>query len=750
MLDILNEADGAKHMVVNSDLLKETGRFDLSGNRMTVYAPTLGGGSISFINGLWTNNENCVPIEMTGVFSGHDGDLEVLCPESGLHFCQPYETIWYPHGIRARYAGPQYCHIMEQKTIYEDTFVSKISITNSINRSLELRLRLAYNLSESELIGKGRDFIHAFSDSGPLKGIHRIIGFPGIVLNHGKRYIEILCEPAVTGTESPRNIFFVVAMDDEFDTALEKFNQISQLQDTVFDLVEKQWQAFFDDQIPQTDVDFPSWLKVVYHSFYVLKANQIDYVDGAWKHPFSCPSKFRLRIQWFWDSAFQAIGESWIKGADIAKSSLRNITDNQADDGHMIFMLDKKGDFNWRTGLVKEKLVQPFILPVAVWQILNITGDLEFAKSMLEPMIKFDRYLEENRADAETGLIHIKAGCETGLDNSIRFHQRLLNGAANADLCIAPIGDNEVQPIDFNTYIFIGRCIIARLLRLFERDEEAIEYSTKAGKIRSGILKCFNEHTGMFNDRIGLTAEHTSIMSAAGFMPMLLGQLPEKNIGALVDHLTNENEFWTRYAIPMLSINEKRFSSDNVYYSYANGRTFMPINWLICQGLVANGQYLVAAELIEKCFDMVNCTGKLFLGEGYHPTQPFVYDIYHNIFNYGWNGLLIDLFYRNVAGIVPRAYKDEITLNPLPVKTIRTAKVSDLPVGLHTLDIVMERKGEKFFYQIKHKGSRPITISYNNEQAVADNETINLSFSPIWKPFSWIPVIARKEEKVMS
>ena len=737
-------------MTLPPDLLKETGRFDISDNRMTVYAPILGGGSIAFINGLWTNNDNDIPIEMTGVFSGHDGDLELICPESGLNFCQPYQTTWYPHGITARYAGPQYCHVLEQKTIYNDTFVSKISITNSINRLLKYRLRFGHNLSEDEFVETGRDFIHLFSDSGPLKGIHRIIGFPGIALGHDTQHIDLLCEPAVTGTEPPKTIYFVVAMDDEFATALEKFNEIGPLQEDVIDLVEKQWQTFLNDRVPVTHTDSHSWLKAVYHAFYVLKANQINYVDGAWKHSFSCPSKFRLRIQWFWDSAFQSIGESWIKGPELAKSSLRNITDNQANDGHMIFMLDKKGDFNLRTGLVKDKLVQPFIMPIAVWQILNITGDLEFAKSMLEPMIKFDRYLEKNRADAKTGLIHIKAGCETGLDNSIRYHHSLPGGTANADLCITPIGNNEVQPIDFNTFIFVGRCIISSLLKLFGHHEEALEYSAKAGKIGTGILKCFNEQTGMFNDRIGSTAELTSIMSAAGFMPMLLGQLPHKIIESLTGHLTNENEFWTKYAVPMLSMTEDRFSSENVYYSYANGRSFMPINWLICQGLVANGQYLVAAELIEKCFDMVNCSGKLFLGEGYHPTKPFVYDIYHNIFNYGWNGLLIDLFYRNVVGIAPQAYRDKITLNPLPVKKIRTAKVSALPVGPHTLDIAMERKGDNYLYQITHKGPRPITIVYNDEQAVADNETTNLSFSPTWKPFSWIPLRTLKEEKVMS
>ena len=729
------------------DILQQAGRFDISGNRMTVYAPMLGGGSIAYINGLWTNNTQHVPVEMMGVFSGHDGDLEIIEPASGMFFSQPYETIWRPYGIESSYAGPAYCDISEFKTIYNDVFVSRISVSNSITNLPHLMCRFGHNLPESEVVHKDYDFIHAYSDSGPLKGIHRIIGFPGIEMHKGSNSIPIELGPAETGAGSSSDLFFIVAMDEDIDAAIGKFREIAALGNGVFEKIRREWETYFRELIPQTDLENRLWQKAVYSSFFVYKANQINYISGAWKHRFTCPSKFRLRLQWFWDSAFQAIGESYMQGAAIAKSSLKNIAENQSEDGHMIFMLDKEGDFLWKTKLSEHKLVQPFIFPIAVWQILNVTGDIRFAESMLEPMMGLDRFMEKHRTDDETGLVHIKCGAETGWDNSIRFHPELHDSSANFDLCTKSLDRSRIQPVDYNTYIYLGKCIIARLLDMCGRSREAKAYVAGAEKLGESILECFNESIGMFSDRVGAAGKLTAIKSAGGFIPMMLGQLPEEMTNELISHLTDKDEFWTEFPVPTLSIDDRWFSADNVYHSYWNGRTWMPVNWLICQGLIANGQYRKAAKLIEKCFAMVVSTGKVRITENYHPLQPMVYSIYHNIFNYGWSGLLTDLFYRNIIGLVPRAYENKILLNPVPVEGSGVLTVKNISIGSHVLSLNMKRTADKFSYKIEHSGPEPVTILYNDRQVTVDNKSVALDFVQSYRPFSWIPVVETGKRK---
>ena len=151
----------------------------------------------------------------------------------------------------------------------------------------------------------------------------------------------------------------------------------------------------------------------------MTRKNIFEFNKGSFKNIYTCPSKFRLLPQWFWDTGFQSIYEKWMHDMPVPEESLKNILNNQDEDGHLIFTIDIDGDVCRRLG--EGKVIQPFILPISIWDIYLKTGNRSLLEFTLEKLVKFDRWMTENRRIQGSSLIHIILSGETGWDNSKRF-----------------------------------------------------------------------------------------------------------------------------------------------------------------------------------------------------------------------------------------------------------------------------------------------------------------------------------------
>jgi hypothetical protein len=95
-------------------------------------------------------------------------------------------------------------------------------------------------------------------------------------------------------------------------------------------------------------------------------------------------------------------------------------------------------------------------------------------------------------------------------------------------------------------------------------------------------------------------------------LPLLLADLPPDPAARLLEHLTDEREFWPRFPVPSVALDEPAFRRD----SRVDGRRriwrgpcSMSTNWLLSLGLRRHGRDDLADDLAERSRALVERGG---------------------------------------------------------------------------------------------------------------------------------------------
>ena len=95
--------------------------------------------------------------------------------------------------------------------------------------------------------------------------------------------------------------------------------------------------------------------------------------------------------------------------------------------------------------------------------------------------------------------------------------------------------------------------------------------------------------------------------------PLLTGRLPPAIAARLVKHLTDEREFWSRYPVPSVAMDDPHYDP----YRMWRGPTWININYLLIEGLRSSGYPELAGELRQRTLDLICCRDDIY--EYYHP-----------------------------------------------------------------------------------------------------------------------------------
>jgi glycogen debranching enzyme len=98
-----------------------------------------------------------------------------------------------------------------------------------------------------------------------------------------------------------------------------------------------------------------------------------------------------------------------------------------------------------------------------------------------------------------------------------------------------------------------------------------------------------------------------------GLFPLITGKLPKEITTRLVDHLTNEKEFWTRYPVPTVAIDDPKYDPFQMW----RGPTWVNVNYLLIEGLKRSGYPRLGRELRNRTLDMMSNRTDIY--EYYHP-----------------------------------------------------------------------------------------------------------------------------------
>lgn len=321
---------------------------------------------------------------------------------------------------------------------------------------------------------------------------------------------------------------------------------------------------------------------------------------------YTIPSPDTYPYQWLWDSCFHAIILTHFNTND-AKKEILSLLSKQFENGfipHMIYW-DKESpnDFpviEWGKEDTST-ITQPPMIAYAAWEIYQKDKDISFIKKVYPNLYHFYRYLLTERDPHENHLIGIMNPDESGEDNSPRFDipldlpprhsfkeniQKRLNLVSQHIDCKfdAPFCMRNffwVKDVPFNAIMIENLRLLSNIAKKLGFLEDAKFFSKEQEKITKAMKKLMFED-GLFWSTFGESYQKIKVKTWAIFAPLFAKILTQREAGKLIDkHLLNSDEFWTKYPVPTVSLDEPSFDPKDFW----RGPVWIATNWFIYKGL---------------------------------------------------------------------------------------------------------------------------------------------------------------------
>ena len=381
------------------------------------------------------------------------------------------------------------------------------------------------------------------------------------------------------------------------------------------------------------------------------------------EYSFVVPSLTGYPFQWFWDSCFHAIALIHID-LNQAKAELDTLMSAALTNGfipHIIFWESEKRDYFLSRNLVAtinpnfSSTIQPPILAYAVERVYHATGDEAFLQRSLPVLVKYYRWLKENRDPDDDGLLAIIQPEEAGTDCSPKYDEILgltdlsnkgfieaLNkiyssyelirsdetGMLNADVF-------HVEDVLVNSIYALGLQSLARLLG---NSIESLEFRDDASKTMESLVnKCWDVDTEAFLDLNGLQEIPNRTVTISSLMPIILPDLSPDIVKRLVEKwIISEDHFWLPYPLPSVPASNSKFIPGDPHGFIWRGPSWINTNWFITKGLKLHGYQELADDISAKSLACIQKSGfreyyNPYTGEGLGAK------------NFGWSTLILDM-----------------------------------------------------------------------------------------------------------
>ena len=381
------------------------------------------------------------------------------------------------------------------------------------------------------------------------------------------------------------------------------------------------------------------------------------------EYSFVVPSLTGYPFQWFWDSCFRAIALIHID-LNQAKAELDTLMSAALTNGfipHIIFWESEKRDYFLSRNLVAtinpnfSSTIQPPILAYAVERVYHATGDEAFLQRSLPVLVKYYRWLKENRDPDDDGLLAIIQPEEAGTDCSPKYDEILgltdlsnkgfieaLNkiyssyelmrsdeiGMLNADVF-------HVEDVLVNSIYALGLQSLARLLG---NSIESLEFRDDASKTMESLVnKCWDVDTEAFLDLNGLQEIPNRTVTISSLMPIILPDLSPDIVKRLVEKwIISEDHFWLPYPLPSVPASNSKFIPGDPHGFIWRGPSWINTNWFITKGLKLHGYQELADDISAKSLACIQKSGfreyyNPYTGEGLGAK------------NFGWSTLILDM-----------------------------------------------------------------------------------------------------------
>ncbi len=350
-------------------------------------------------------------------------------------------------------------------------------------------------------------------------------------------------------------------------------------------------------------------------------------------YTFTIPSPYEYRHQWLWDSCFHAIVLRHFDTA-AAEKELISLMASQHKSG-MVPHESKYTLFGTELPYTS-RITQPPLIARAVLDVYSKSRNKKFLMDIFPRLQLYQSWLEEKREVSD--VLKVIDSNESGEDNSVLWddeftiptHMTYLRWLTTY---VPFVPQKAAIKSVKSTVIYVDALhCMAEMAKTLGMKEYSSYYKEKSEAVAAAMAAVFKLKDGLYYSR---TNKNRPILYKTNslFAPMFAGIVTKSEAKKLVEeHLLNEKEFWTEFAIPTVAISEPKFSAKG----YWRGPMWVNINWMLYRGLLRYGFKDVARQLLQKTIAAVKKSGfreyyNPLTGEGLGARQ------------FGWSTLVADM-----------------------------------------------------------------------------------------------------------
>lgn len=247
---------------------------------------------------------------------------------------------------------------------------------------------------------------------------------------------------------------------------------------------------------------------------------------------------------------------------------------------------------------------QPPVGSRAVWTIYERYHDRWFLELLYPRLLRWNLWWPANRdqegllcwgSTPAGGAFHTdeptarqQAIYESGLDNTWVYDDSRFLLDKNV-VCYNDVGLSAMYVMDCE--------FLAKIADELGCRKDAREIRQRGEYYKKNLQSLWSDEDGMFFCKDLRDGQLVKKMDATNFYPMLCGAASPEQAGRMVkEHLTNDNEFWGEWIVPVTPRNSPAFKDNN----YWRGRIWGPTNFLVYLGLREYGFEDVRKEFAQK------------------------------------------------------------------------------------------------------------------------------------------------------
>ena len=335
--------------------------------------------------------------------------------------------------------------------------------------------------------------------------------------------------------------------------------------------------------------------------------------------------------QWVWDTMFQLIAFAPLNQDTV----IRNVFENYWN------AIDKnpeapKGSF--RYGMVPNFInpqnwpplgySQIPILGWGCWSIYQQTNDIELIKRAFPYLELFDRWYSTERDIDQDELIEFGAYKPIGTSDILqtaRYETFDFNPAMDdMQLTVNPNHESgnwygNVEGVEQTCFLILQEQAIVKIaLILGEKDRANFYQKLVEKRINAVRAKMWDPKTQFFYSLDRDSDKKIMTKNLMAFLTLTCGAATNTQAEALLKHLTNPNEFWSKLPVPTCSLDDPKYDTKIGKQPQLmwRGDVWPATNYFVSMGLQKYGYRQTAEDLTNKMLEIMKLNG---INERYDP-----------------------------------------------------------------------------------------------------------------------------------